>query len=77
MDRVENTVCSSTSIVACVPVAAGRCLPSRCLETALVYLRISRSLHSNGPARYNTDLEHYPYRDLISSSKGKGKVVPN
>jgi hypothetical protein len=30
-DRVENTVSNSVSIVACVSVAAGTCLPSRCL----------------------------------------------
>jgi hypothetical protein len=31
----------------------GTCLPSRCPETVLVYPPISRSLHSNGPTRYN------------------------
>jgi hypothetical protein len=35
MDQVENTVSNSTSIVSCVSVAVGTCLPSRCLETAL------------------------------------------
>jgi hypothetical protein len=43
----------STSIVACVFVAAGTCLPSRCLETALVYMPTSQSLHSSSYARYN------------------------
>jgi hypothetical protein len=43
-DRVENTVFNSTSIVARRFVAVGTCLLSRCLETALVYLLISRSL---------------------------------
>jgi hypothetical protein len=52
-DWVENTVSSSTSIAACVFVAAGKCLPSRCLETVLVYLLISWSLHSNGSTCYN------------------------
>jgi hypothetical protein len=31
----------------------GTCLLSRCLETGLVYLLISRSLHSNGSICYN------------------------
>jgi hypothetical protein len=52
MDRVENTVSNSISIPACVSFAVGTCLPSRCLETALVYLLNSRSLHSNGSTRY-------------------------
>jgi hypothetical protein len=34
-------------------VAAGTCLPSCCLETALVYLPTSRSLHSNRSTCYN------------------------
>jgi hypothetical protein len=34
-DPTENTVSYSISIVACVSVAVGTCLPSRCLETAL------------------------------------------
>jgi hypothetical protein len=42
-------------MVAFVSLAAGSCLQRRCPETALVYLRISRSLHSNGSARYNTE----------------------
>jgi hypothetical protein len=54
MYRVENTVSNSTSIVASVSFAAGTCLPSLCLEAALVYLLISRSLQSNGSTRYNT-----------------------
>jgi hypothetical protein len=52
-DRIENTVSSSTHVVACIFFAAGTCLPSRFLEAALVYLVISRSLHSNGSTRYN------------------------
>jgi hypothetical protein len=35
----------------------GACLPSHCLETALVYLFISRSLHSNGSSRHNTETD--------------------
>jgi hypothetical protein len=34
-------------------IVAGTCLPSRCLETALVYSPISRSSHGNGCTRYN------------------------
>jgi hypothetical protein len=52
MDRVENTVSSSTSILAFLSFAAGTCLASRCLETAVVYLFISQSLHSNRSTRY-------------------------
>jgi hypothetical protein len=43
-DRVENTVSNSTSIVACVFVSAGICLPSRCPETNVV----SEPFASNG-----------------------------
>jgi hypothetical protein len=42
-----------SSIVACVFIAMGTCLPSRCLETVAVIRLISRSLHSNGCTRYN------------------------
>jgi hypothetical protein len=41
------------SIVACTFVAAGTCLPIRCLETAVVYSPILQSLHSNGCTGYN------------------------
>jgi hypothetical protein len=43
----------SSSIVALVSVAAGTCWTILCPEPALVYPPISRSLHSNGSARYN------------------------
>jgi hypothetical protein len=43
----------SSSNVAFVSVAAGTCLPRRCLETGLVYPPVSRSLPSIGPTRYN------------------------
>jgi hypothetical protein len=56
-DQVENTVSNSTSIVACVSVAAGMCLLSLCLETSVVYLLISRSLHSNDSMCYNIILK--------------------
>jgi hypothetical protein len=36
MDRVENAFSNSTSIVVCLSVAAGTCLPSRCLEMNVV-----------------------------------------
>jgi hypothetical protein len=49
----KHAVSNSTSIVARRFIAAGTCLSSRCLETSLVYLLISRSLHSNGSAHYN------------------------
>jgi hypothetical protein len=39
---------------------AGKCLPSRCPETALVYPPISRSLHSNGSRCYNTMIQSTP-----------------
>jgi hypothetical protein len=40
-------------IVDFLSVAAGKYLPGRCLETALVNLFISRSLQSNGSTLYN------------------------
>jgi hypothetical protein len=72
MDRVENTVSKSTSIVSHRFVAAGTCLPCRCLEAALVYLFISRSLHSNSSTRYNNMhyiFEHFVMRDEEQSKK--------
>jgi hypothetical protein len=33
MHHIENDASNNSSIVACVFVAAGTCLPSRCLET--------------------------------------------
>jgi hypothetical protein len=44
---------NSNSIAACVPTAMGTCLTSCCLETVLVYLLISWSLHSNSSTCYN------------------------
>jgi hypothetical protein len=52
-DPKENTIFKSTSNVACVSVVAGTCLQSRCPETALLYLLISRLVHSNGSIRYS------------------------
>jgi hypothetical protein len=51
-DNTENAVPILLYHFAFVSVAAGRSLPSRCLETALVYLLMSRSLRSNGSARF-------------------------
>jgi hypothetical protein len=50
----RKLVSISTSIVAPGFIALGTCLPRRCLEMGLVYLLISRSLHSNISTRYNT-----------------------
>jgi hypothetical protein len=52
-NRVENIVSNSTSIATCISVAAKTFLPSRCLETALVYSLISQSFHSNSSTRYS------------------------
>jgi hypothetical protein len=64
-DRQENTVSNSTCIVARRFVAAGRRLPSRCLETTVVYLLISWSLHSNASTRYNISFQ----RRIISQAR--------
>jgi hypothetical protein len=45
-DRVENTVPNTNSIIPCVFVAAGTCLPNRCLETGCItqwFIRLPRS----------------------------------
>jgi hypothetical protein len=60
MDRVGNILSSSTSIVACVSIAAGTCLPSRRQEAALVYLLISLLLQDNGSTRYNVSKSRHP-----------------
>jgi hypothetical protein len=49
----DHTEKRSSCIVAIVSLVAGTYLLSRCLETALVYLLISRSLHSNCSACCN------------------------
>jgi hypothetical protein len=51
--RRNIPVSNNTSTAARGFVAAGTCLPNRCLETALVYSPISRSRHSNGSTRYS------------------------
>jgi hypothetical protein len=48
-DRVENPVYKSNSIVVCVFVAVGTCLPSRCPETVAV----TESPLSNESIRHN------------------------
>jgi hypothetical protein len=58
-NRVENTASNSSLplLLHAYPLPRER-LPSLCLETALVYLLISRSLHSNGCTRYNALHSH-------------------
>jgi hypothetical protein len=54
----------------------GTHLPSRCLETALVYLLISRSLPSNGSTRYSIVSPHRNHLQILrSSSLPYGKVL--
>jgi hypothetical protein len=65
-DRVEINVSNNTSIVECVSVAAGTCLPRRCIETDLVYLLISWSLYSNGSTRYSLFICTYIYIYIYS-----------
>jgi hypothetical protein len=43
----------------CVSVAVGTC----CLETAVIYLLTSRSLHNNGSTRYNIGYKLYVHLD--------------
>jgi hypothetical protein len=64
----------------------GMFLTSRCLETALVYLLISRSLHSNGSTRYYIFLRNVGWLspdstalyllDLVFSLEDSGVMVP-
>jgi hypothetical protein len=63
-DRVENIVCSSTSIVACLSVAAGTCLSSRCLETNVV----SEPFASNRCFSGSTVLALSKYGTILCSS---------
>jgi hypothetical protein len=56
----KHPVSNSTCIVARRFCAARKCLPSRCLETALVYPRISRSSYSKGSTRYTVLLYKLP-----------------
>jgi hypothetical protein len=49
----KHGVFNNTSIGACVYVAAGTCLQSICLESAVVDLLIAKSLNRNGYTRYN------------------------
>jgi hypothetical protein len=55
-DRVENIFSKSNSVIACVFVVPGTCLPIRYLETAVVFSPISQSLHTNGCTRYDINL---------------------
>jgi hypothetical protein len=56
-DYIENTVSNSNSIAVCVFVAAGTCLPIRCLETGCVTPLFIRLLHNNGCTRYICHVE--------------------
>jgi hypothetical protein len=62
---VENPVSNSISIVECVTVAAGRCLPSRCLETALhatILITINDSaLSYPSNRRHDESRKHFGY----------------
>jgi hypothetical protein len=52
-DRKENDVSSNSSIATCVLVAAGMCLPNRCLATAVgIHIQTQRHVSScsNMPA---------------------------
>jgi hypothetical protein len=48
----KNTFSNSTPIVACISVAAGTCLPSRCIETAL-HATILNSVDSFCSSKYS------------------------
>jgi hypothetical protein len=48
-----RTVSNSNSIVLCVFVATGMCLPIRCLETGCITPLFIRLLRSNGCTRHN------------------------
>jgi hypothetical protein len=50
---LKRPVANNTYIFARRFVAAGMCLPSRCLVTSPVYLPTSRSSRSNGSTRYS------------------------
>jgi hypothetical protein len=60
------------SIIACVSATAGTCLPSRCLDTALVYLLISRSLHTNSSTLY--DINNYWNTRLSTTRRAGGRL---
>jgi hypothetical protein len=63
-NRVGTTVSNSTSIVACVTIAAGTCLPSRCLEMDVV----SGPFASNGCFSGSTVLALSKYAAIILGS---------
>jgi hypothetical protein len=68
--RVENTVSNGTSIVSCLSVSAGTCLPSRCLETNVV----SEPFASNGCFSGSTVLALNKYATIYSAEKGVNDV---
>jgi hypothetical protein len=49
----KHTFSNNISIVTCLFVASGMCLPIRCLEASVVYLLTSRPLCNNGYTRYS------------------------
>jgi hypothetical protein len=52
-DEVENTVSNSNSIVACIFVAAGTCLPINCLDTGCIKPLFICLFHGNCCTCYN------------------------
>jgi hypothetical protein len=78
-DRVENTVSKSASIVACVSVAAGTCVRSRCLETNVVpKLLASYSCFSGSTIlALNKYATIYYYFRTRKSSNNLWKVMKN
>jgi hypothetical protein len=57
MDRVENTVSNNNSIVLCVFVAAGTCLPICSLETGCITPLFIYLLQSNGCTCYDINIK--------------------
>jgi hypothetical protein len=53
-DQIENPVSKIASNTARRFATLGTCSLSRCLETGLLYLPISRSSHCNGSTRYSS-----------------------
>jgi hypothetical protein len=65
MDRIEHTASKSSSIVACVFVATGTCLPGRCLAT----LRLGTQTHSQqGDLITLVLLDYFPYLEKIEQA---------
>jgi hypothetical protein len=74
----ENPAFNNTSIVACVFVSSGTCLVNRCLETAVVYPPITRTLHSNGSTHHNVINNLYTFaclRLILCNSTEHGHLI--